>query len=175
VKRLFRYPWRSLFLDYAGSGAGLAASLGSLGFLQLAAPVAWVATAVAGLFLVYFARTVCRQLTRLELDEDGIRVKGPLDAALRWDGLRLLRLDYYSTRRDAERRTMQGGWMQLTLRDARRTIRIDSALEDFAELASLAAQEASHRGLALDAATASNLEALGGGNGGTRVPPYRGV
>lgn len=175
MNRLFRYPWRSLCLDYAGSGAGLAASFGALGFLQLAAPMVWVATAVAGLFLVYFARTVCRQLTRLELDDDGIRVKGPLDAALRWDGLRSLRLDYYSTRRDAERRTMQGGWMQLRLRDARRTIRIDSALEGFAELASLAAREASRRGLALDAATASNLEALGRGDGGTRVSPYRGA
>lgn len=175
MKRLFRYPWRSLRLDYAASGAGLAASSGALGVLQLAAPMAWAATAVAGLFLVYFARTVCRQLTRLELDEDGIRVKGPLDAALRWDGLRSLRLDYYSTRRDAERRTMQGGWMELRLRDARRTIRIDSALEGFAEVVALSAREAARRGLALDAATAGNLEALAGGDGDARVPPYRGA
>jgi hypothetical protein len=67
----------------------------------------------------------------------------------------LLRLDYYSTRRDGE-----GGWMQLRLGDARRTIRIDSGLEGFAELVGEAARAAARRDLALDAATLANLEAL---------------
>lgn len=155
----YRYPLRALWSAYAGSGFGAAASLALLGVAQLAAPVAWVATAAAALFLVYFARTVCRQLTHIELDESGIRVSGPmvglLGAAIRWDELRSLRLEYYSTRRDREE-----GWMQLRLADAQRTIRIDSELDGFAELARTAARAAVGRGLVLEAATLSNLEAL---------------
>ena len=67
-----------------------------------------------------------------------------------------MRLDYYSTRADREE-----GWMQLRLRDARRTIRLDSDLEGFDELVRAVAEEASRRGLALDAASLSNLKALG--------------
>jgi len=160
MTRSFRYPPQSLAFGYAGSGTGIVVSLGFLGWAELAAPVAWAMTAAAALFLVYFARTVCRQLTRIELDEAGIRAEGPLGGAIRWEDLRLLELDYYSTRRDPEGRTMEGGWMQLKLRGAGRTIRIDSELDGFAALARAAAQAAAARGLALDAATLSNLEAI---------------
>jgi len=156
---LYRYPLRTLALAYAGCAIGLACSLGLVGFAQLAAPVAWLLTAVGALFLVYFGRTVCRQLTHIELDEAGIRVRGPaagrLGAAIRWEDLRFLRLDYYSTRADRE-----GGWMQLKLRGAEQTIRVDSDLDGFAEIVDRAAREASRRGLALDAATLGNLQAL---------------
>jgi hypothetical protein len=98
-------------------------------------------------------------LTHIELDETGIRVTGPVvglqSAAIRWADLCLLRLDYYSTRRDGE-----GGWMQLRLGDARRTIRIDSDLDGFAELVRAVAHAAASRDLAIDSATAANLEAL---------------
>ena len=113
---------------------------------------------MAVLFLVYFARTVCRQLTHIELDETGIRARGPAfgaSAAIRWDDLRLFRLDYYSTRADRE-----GGWMQLKLADAQRTIRIDSDLDGFAQVVERAAQAAARRELALDSASLANLQAL---------------
>lgn len=155
----FRYPARALGLDYAGSIAGLACTLGLVGFIRLAAPVAWVLSAAAAVFLVYFGRTVCRQLTHIDLDEAGIRARGPalglLSAAIRWDDLRLLRLDYYSTRADRE-----GGWMQLKLGDAQRTIRIDSDLDGFAHIVDRAARAAAERGLALDAATLANFQML---------------
>jgi len=156
VKPSFRYSWRALLPDYAGGGIGLALLLGPLVFVRPNAPVAWVLAAATALFLVYFGRTVCRQLTHIELDETGIRVRGPLGAALRWEEVRSLRLDYYSTRSDRE-----GGWMQLRLRDARRTIRIDSELEGFVELVRAAVLEARHRGVDLDEATRANLGVLG--------------
>jgi hypothetical protein len=151
----FRYSSRALILDLAGGGSGLAICAGLLQFAQPAAAVAWVLAAAAALFLVYFGRTVCRQLTHIEIDEAGIRASGPLGAVIRWENLRSLQLDYYSTRADRE-----GGWMQLKLCDARRTIRIDSELEGFAVVVDLAARAAAERGLALDAATSSNLQAL---------------
>jgi len=161
---MFRYSWRALVADYAVGAAGLGISLGLLLFAHPAAPVAWVLAAVAILFLVYSGRTVCRQLTHIELDETGIRARGPvvlrLGVAIRWEDLRSLRLDYYSTRRDPEDRSMQGGWMQLRLRDARRTIRIDSGLEGFAALVGAAAQAAALRDLALDIDTVGNMQEL---------------
>jgi hypothetical protein len=145
----------ALAWDYAGAALGLAVSLGPLALVELAVPVAWVLGAAATLFLVYFARTVCRQLTHIELDRAGIRARGPLGGAIRWEDLRSLSLEYYSTRADRE-----GGWMQLKLRDAQRTIRIDSDLEGFARLAEQSAAEAARLGLAIDASTAANLQAL---------------
>jgi len=159
VKKLYRYSLRALAPDYATGAGGLALALGLLLVAQPAAPVAWVLAAISMLFLVYFGRTVRRQLTHIELDETGIRISAPAvglrSAAIRWADLCLLRLDYYSTRRDGE-----GGWMQLRLGDARRTIRFDSDLDGFAELVGAAAQAAARRDLALDAATATNLKAL---------------
>jgi len=155
----FRYSLRTQILDFACGGSGFAICAGLLGFAQPAQPVVWVLAVGCALFLVYFGRTVCRQMTHIELEETGIRVRGPavglLSAAIRWENLRSLQLDYYSTRADRE-----GGWMQLKLRDAQHTIRIDSELDGFATVVDRAARAALERGLALDAATLGNLQAL---------------
>lgn len=156
MKRTFRYPRRALSAEYARGAIGLALCGGPVLFTELAPAVASILGAGAALFLVYFGRTVCRQLTHIELDEAGICARGPIGAAIRWEGLRTLRLDYYSTRSDRE-----GGWMQLKLRDAQRTIRIESQIDGFAELALAAAGEALRRGLDLDESTHGNLRALG--------------
>ena len=156
MKGFYRYPVQALAAEYARSGIGAALFLSALAWLEPTGSVTWVLAAGAALFLVYFARTVCRQLTRVEVDETGIRASGPLGTAIRWAELRSLRLDYYSTRRDQEE-----GWMQLRLRGARRTIRVDSGLAGFAELVRAAAAHARELGLELDEPTRSNLSALG--------------
>ena len=51
--------------------------------------------------------------------------------------------------------------MQLRLRDARRTIRIDSELTGFADVARVAALQARERGVDLDFVTRANLRVLG--------------
>jgi len=50
--------------------------------------------------------------------------------------------------------------MQLKLGDAQRRIRIDSELDGFAKIVEHAAHAAAERGLALDAATLANFQAL---------------
>ncbi|HEY8069594.1 MAG TPA: hypothetical protein VIF38_11970 [Burkholderiales bacterium] len=161
MTRTFRYPARALRADYLRGAIGSVVCAGPIFLVKPSPAAASVLGAAALLFLVYFARTVCRQLTHIELDETGIRAKGPLGAPIRWDELRSLRLDYYSTRSDPEGRTMHGGWMQLRLRDAQRTIRIDSEVDGFSELAGAIAAEARRRGADLDEATRANLELLG--------------
>jgi len=152
----YRYPWRALASDHLRGGLGVAATLGPLAFVHPAPALAWILAGLAALFLVYSARTVCRQLTTIELDETGIRASGPLGAGVRWDELRSMRLDYYSTRRDRE-----GGWMQLKLRGAGRAMRIDSEIEHFAELVRAAAGEARRHGHQLDQDSRDNLKMLG--------------
>ena len=157
MSRIYRYPARALAADYARSVVGAGIFLGGLASLEPAPAIAWILTAGAALFLVYFGRTVCRQLTRIELDENGIRASGPLGAAIRWADLRALRLDYFSTRRDQEE-----GWMQLRLRGARGTIRVDSGIAGFAELARASVSQAQRIGLELDETTRANLALLEG-------------
>ncbi len=156
----FRYSTRALAADYARSLFGASVTLPIALLAQPVAWIGWTLGAIGALFLVYFARTVCRQLTRFEVDGAGIRAQGPCMAGgprmeLRWDRLCSLRLDYYSTRMDRE-----GGWMQLRLGDGQHTLRIDSGLDGFVELARIASDVAARRGLALDIATLANLQAL---------------
>jgi len=152
----FRYPARALVADYLRGATGLGASAGLLLLAHPALLPGLVLAMAAALFLVYFARTVCRQVTRIVLDEAGISAKGPLGATIRWDSLCALRLEYYSTRRDREE-----GWMQLKLRDATSTLRIDSEIAGFAELVRAVLAQASLRGVVLDEGSRANLRVLG--------------
>jgi hypothetical protein len=71
-----------------------------------------------------------------------------------------MRLKYYSTKRDGH-----GGWMQLRLNGPDKTLRFESSLDGFADLARRAYAAMQSRGIALDPATADNLRLLG-----VRVP-----
>jgi len=156
MMRQHRYRRPAIALEGAQGAAGFALTAALLTAAQPAGPVIWVLAAVAGLFLVYFGRAVVRYLTRIELDERSIRTRGPLEAVIPWEEMRSLRLNHYTTRSDRS-----GGWMQLEVRGARRSIRIDSSLDDFAGLVDAAGREASRRGTRLEERTRSNLGALG--------------
>jgi hypothetical protein len=156
MTRTFRYPARGLYADYARSVAGIACTLGPLLFMQPAGAVIWALGAGAALFLVYFTRTVFSHFSCIELGENGVRAGAPVGAIIRWEDLRSVRLNYYTTRSDRS-----GGWMQLDLHGMQRRIGIDSRLEGFAELAKVVAEKAQHRGVVFDAATRANLAALG--------------
>jgi hypothetical protein len=112
--------------------------------------------ALAALFAAHGARTWVKSATRIAVDDEGIAVRGPQNAKLRWDGLRNMRLTYYSTRRDGSK-----GWMQMKLKGEDTILRIDSTLGGFATVARRAAAEAVKRGVDLPPATQANLAALG--------------
>lgn len=151
----FRYPAAALAGDYARAAAGLAMSGLPLLLLDLSAWVALPLAAAAVLFAVFAARTALRQVTRIVLDEDGVRAEGPFGGAVRWTDLRGLRLRYYATRRDRA-----DGWLVMTLTGGGR-VRVDSTLDGFDALAERAADAAGRNGIALDRATEDNLLALG--------------
>jgi hypothetical protein len=154
--RSFRYPRRALGAAYALAGTGMLVGFGPLLFAHPASLFRWPLGAIGALFLVYCARTVVRQLTRIELHASGIGARGPLGTAIRWEEMRAFRLNYYSTRPDRS-----GGWMELIVQGQRRSIRIESTLDGFVELVREAAGEARSRGLVLDERSRANLHALG--------------
>jgi len=92
------------------------------------------------------------------------------DRDLRWADMRDFRLRYFSTRRDHKQ-----GWMQLILRAAddsasRGPILFDSYLPGFDDVVRLAFDVSERRGLPVDPTSASNLAAMGLGDG---EPPGR--
>ena len=151
-----RYPARAVMLDYLYSGLGLLFTLGPLGLAASAGPAAWVLGGLSALFAVYGVRTVLRHRTWLSVNEDGISVHGLLRRHLPWDRLNRCTLGYYSTRRSRDR-----GWMQLTLKTGRRSLRIDSQIEEFDRIVRRAVHATASRGIALDHTTQENLRALG--------------
>ena len=154
--RVFRYPAPALRSAYALGVVGMVIGFVPLLIARPAALFRWALAATGLLFLVYFARTVIRQLTWIELDEEGLGVRGPLGVGIRWDDVRAVKLNYFSTRPDRS-----GGWMEYIVQGPRRSIRIESTLEDFADLVRASTREARARGVAFDDRTRANLRALG--------------
>lgn len=150
------YRGRAIVRGYLRTGFGLACTLLPLGVMQPALWVGLTLTLGASLFLIEGARCARRQLTNLAVDDAGIRVLGPLGAAIDWDRLDTIELNYYSTRRDGS-----AGWMQLVLRGQGRTIRIDSDIDGFDQIVADAARQALRRGRQFHERTRINLRSLG--------------
>ncbi len=151
----YRYPTRAVMRDYLLSGTGLALFLPPLALMNLPLVTALIFSAVGGLFLIFGLQVYRRHRTRIELSDDGLCVI-PGGRALPWNGLSNLVLSYFTVRREGER-----GWMELKLVSEAQSLRLDSRLEGFSEIAASAARAAVHNGLDLDPATRANLEALG--------------
>jgi len=156
VKTVLRYATGALVARYLRAAVGLTITLGLLLWARPSSGLSWIIAATAILFLLYLGQTVIRQLTRIEIEESGIRTLGPLGVAIRWEALRAVHLGYYSTHSDR-----RGGWMQLEIRGTRGAIRVESTLDDFTRLATRVVQEARARGCTFDAATHENLALLG--------------
>ena len=152
----YRYPPQALLADYGRAGLGLAATGVPLLFVPPNPAIIAVLGGLAGLFLVFGLRTGLRQLTCVEMSEQGVSVSGLRFMSLEWQSIRDVRLRYYSIRRD---RTQ--GWMQLRLDGPKGPLSFDSNLNGFDDLVRRAAAAARAAGLKLNATTLDNLGALG--------------
>jgi hypothetical protein len=150
------YPNSALLGDYLRAATGLIPTLAVLAIGPFGI-VGWMMLGgFAALFAVFGIRTALRHYTCIEVTEAGLRASGLVQALISWSELDLMKLAYYSTRRDGH-----GGWMQLKLRAGWSILRVDSRIEGFSELVSASARAAEMRGLSLDPATSVNLQALG--------------
>jgi hypothetical protein len=151
----FIYPRTTLLADYARASVGLVFAAIAI-FLPLHWGLALVFGLIAALLLFFGGRTAVRQLSRVELSEDGIALAGPFGRKLAWQELDGLRLRYFSMRRDR-----QHGWMELTLSGAGRRIRLESQIEGFEVIVTRAGAAAAARRVTFDDPTATNLAAMG--------------
>jgi hypothetical protein len=167
--QVLTYPVQALLGDYVRAGIGVVLTAGPLFVIPSDSYAVWVLGALALLFLAFALRTAWRHASRIEFDDERISLFGPGQASFLWDALAAVKLSYYATTSDR-----QGGWMQLTLRGAGGgTIRIDSTVDGFADVARRAARAAHDLGLGLSATTTSNFQAMGiaVGLAGDTAPP----
>jgi len=150
------YPASAVVGDYLRAAAGLV----PVGILFASLPVGAVAAGVLGSFAAIFGafglRTALRHGTSVEMTDTELRARGLRRSTIHWDELDHMRLAYYSTRRDR-----RSGWMQLDLRAGGARVRLDSRIDGFDQVVHRAAAVAAARGLPLNEATWSNLQALG--------------
>jgi hypothetical protein len=151
----FVYPRAALLGDYARAATGLVFAA-----LALALPLHWVVATGFGLAAALLAgfgiRTAIRQQSRIELSDEGIALRGPIERTIAWTALDGFALRYFSMRRDRKQ-----GWMELRLRGGGRRLGIESQIQGFDEIVQRAANAAGARKLPLDTATETNLAAMG--------------
>lgn len=157
----YRYPPRRLTGDYLRAGIGVAFGLA---VLIAAEDVTWVMGLIFGglalAFGLFGLRTMRQHMTRVAVNEEGIYTKGATSArALPWNQLRSLRLRYFGTHR--QRKSKSGGFLELTLNGEAVTMKFESSLSGFRDIAWWSTRAARRNGIALDPSTAGNLLAIG--------------
>jgi hypothetical protein len=155
-----RYPRGALSGDFLRAGFGLVLTVGPALAIPLTSPAQFVLAPLALLFLVFGLRTWQRSVAVIAVTARDISLSAPWQARLAWHNLKAVRLNYYSTRFDRS-----GGWMQLMLKGEggpdSATIRLDSSLDGFSEIAHQVAAMARANRVPLSEATRNNFSALG--------------
>jgi hypothetical protein len=155
-----RYPRGALSGDFLRAGFGLVLTVGPALAIPLTSPAQFVLAPLALLFLVFGLRTWQRSVAVIAVTARDISLSAPWQARLAWHNLKAVRLNYYSTRFDRS-----GGWMQLMLKGEggpdSATIRLDSSLDGFSEIAHQVAAIARANRVPLSEATRNNFSALG--------------
>jgi len=155
-----RYPPRALLGDYVRSGLGVVLTLPPAVMVPAGSVAQYVLGALVALFATFGARTVLRQTSAVTLEPGGIVVSALRRTHLEWAQLRYAKLNYYSTRGDRGE-----GWMQLTLKgtggSGNTTVRVDSSLDGFVDVARAAADAAQAARIPLSETTRVNLASLG--------------
>jgi hypothetical protein len=154
------YPRKALSGDFARAGIGLLITLGPALAIPPGSLTQIILAPLALLFLAFGIRTWQRSVAVIAVTARDISISAPWQARLAWHNLEAVRLNYYSTRFDRS-----GGWMQLMLKGRGgpdgATIRLDSTLEGFSEIARHAAAAARAARIPLSDSTRNNLDALG--------------
>ena len=142
--------------DYARAVFGLVLCLAPFHFGLELAVASWILMVLAALFLVFIIRTILRHLTVITVNNEWVRVKILFETTIHWDSLTEFNLAYFSTWRSGGK-----GWMQIRLKGSGKTLRIESSLLGFEDVAARAKAAAGNNNLALNSSTVNNLLSLG--------------
>ena len=156
-----RYPLSALTWDYARGIGGIAICVVILVTNEWQNQLVWLFVGLTILFAIYTMTTVAKNVARFRVSEEGIECGGFRKQAIRWGDLSELGLRYYPTSRSRKK-----GWMTLTLKAKASSgdpasLKIESNLPGFTEIATRAAWAAKENKLMVDRVTADNLAALG--------------
>jgi hypothetical protein len=156
-----RYPFSALFWDYARGIAGVVICIVILVTNEWHNQLVWLFVGLTILFAIYTMTTIAKNAARFRVSEEGIECGGFRKQSIRWGDLSELALRYYPTSRSRKK-----GWMTLTLkakagRSNPASLKIESNLPGFTEIATRAAWAAKENKLMVDRVTADNLAALG--------------
>lgn len=156
-----RYPFSALVWDYARGIAGIVICFVILVTNEWHNQLVWLFVGLTVLFAIYTMTTIAKNAARFRVSEEGIECGGFRKQAIRWGDLSELALRYYPTSRSRKK-----GWMTLTLKAKGRSggpasVKIESNLPGFTEIATRAAWAAKENKLMVDRVTADNLTALG--------------
>lgn len=157
----YRYPPNRLVADYLRAGLGVCVGLT---ILLAADRVSWLIGVIFGGLALGFAlfglRTLRQHLTEVAVNEEGIYTRtATATRALPWAELSGLRLRYFGSHR--QRKTRNGGFLELTLYGPARKMKFESSIAGFRDIAWWSCRAARRNGLSLDPATAGNLLAIG--------------
>lgn len=150
------YDRGPLLADFARSAVGLFFTLGPALFLNPIPILFWIFLACGMLFLAFAVKTAQKWFTTVTMTADRLTVITPFSASVKWKDLQSAKLRFYATRRKSRK-----GWMQLTLKDDRAKIVLDSALADFDLVAKYAARWIQENDIDMDIPSRENFLALG--------------
>ena len=156
-----RYPFSALFWDYARGISGSVLCFVIAVTTEWHNQLVWLFVGLTILFAIYTMSTVAKNVARFRVSEEGIECGGFRKQSIRWGDLSELGLRYYPTSRSRKK-----GWMTLTLKAKASSgdpasLKIESNLPGFTEIATRAAWAAKENKLMVDRVTADNLTALG--------------
>ena len=116
----------------------------------------WLLVPLTAVFITFLVRIIIRYMTTVTVTGEWIRVNSFFDITLYWADVTDFKLSYFTLWRNGEK-----GWMEMRLRNATNSVKIESSLVGFEAIASraFAAAEANH--ISLNSTTTSNLEAFG--------------
>lgn len=149
-------PAAALWGDYLRAGIGIALTGAPLILIEPLPIFTAILAGLCALFAWFFWRTARLQRTVVALRPASITREVPGHAAIGLDALQRFELRFYGPRKRPE-----AGWMQLLIADGATTLRLDSQLDGFADIAAHAYEAARARGLTLDPTTEDNLTVLG--------------
>ena len=142
--------------DYLRAVFGLVLCLAPFLFGLDLAVASWMLMVLAALFLVFIIRTILRHMTVITVNNEWVRVKILFETTIQWDNLTEFNLSYFTTWRNGAK-----GWMQIRLKGSGKTLRIESSLLGFEDVAARAKAAAGNNNLALNSTTVNNLLSLG--------------
>jgi hypothetical protein len=156
-----RYPFSALFWDYARGISGSVLCFVIAVTTEWHNQLVWLFVGLTILFAIYTMTTIAKNVARFRVSEEGIECGGFRKQSIRWGDLSELGLRYYPTSRSRKK-----GWMTLTLKAKASSgdpasLKIESNLPGFTEIATRAAWAAKENKLMVDRVTADNLAALG--------------